>query len=102
MTNPLPALQGVLRRLLRRAPADPPRYGYSYSLYWTKVAREWDAARREAVAREVRALISRADFVANQAERRYSVPGVEGQHSGGSLVALDRVLAALSQYEERV
>jgi hypothetical protein len=94
-------LRRMMRALFRRTPADPPRYGYSYSLYWTKVAREWERTQREAVAGELRTLLNRTDFVANQAERRYRVQGVQGEHSGGSLVALDRVLRALSLYEEQ-
>jgi hypothetical protein len=101
MSNALHALRSTLHALFRRPPADPPRYGYSYSLYWTKVAREWDVPRREAVAVELSTLLARAEFVPNQAERRYRVQGVEGEHSGGSLVALDRVLRALLLYEEQ-
>lgn len=99
--NLLKRVRDALSGLRRPSRPDPPRYGFSYSLYWMKVAREWDPARREAVAHELRALLNRADFVANQAERRFTVPGVEGAHSGGSLVALDRVLQALSHYEEQ-
>ncbi len=101
-------MMNLLKRLRERlAPrqtstyGDPPRYGFSYSVYWMQVARTWDAEQRRRVAQELRALLNRPDFVANQSERRYHLPGVEGRHSGGSLVALDRVLQALSQHEEQ-
>lgn len=79
--------------------ADPPRYAYSYTVYWVKVAREWEPARRQAIAAELHSLLTRADFVANPAERRYTLPGLEGHYSGASLVTLSRVLQALSQEE---
>lgn len=97
-------LKRLRERIALRKPAvdsDPPRYGFSYSVYWLQVARTWDAQQRQRVAQEVHLLLSRPDFVANQSERRYSLPGVEGRHSGGSLIALDRVLQALSQHEGR-
>lgn len=95
-------LKRLRERLAPREPptyGDPPRYGFSYSVYWLQVARTWDAEQRRRVAQELHLLLSRPDFVANQSERRYHLPDLEGHHSGGSLVALDRVLQALSQYE---
>lgn len=80
---------------------DPPRYGFSYSVYWLQVARTWDAEQRRRVAQELHLLLSRPDFVANQSERRYHLPDLEGHHSGGSLVALAHMLRALSAYEEQ-
>lgn len=88
-----------LRNRLRgvRAPsADPSHYVYSYTVYWVKVAREWEPGWRRAVAEELRSLLTRADFVANPTERHYTLPGLEGHYSGASLVTLSRVLQALS------
>lgn len=78
---------------------DLPRYGFSYSVYWLQVARAWDTEQRQRVVQELYLLLSRPDFVANQSKRRYQLPGLEGRHSGGSLVALAHVLQALAAYE---
>ena len=78
--------------------SNAPRIEFSYTIYWMKLARQWDAARRAAVRDAVRQVLAQPGFEANAYERRYSVPGLDadGQaHSGASLVALKKVLAAL-------
>jgi hypothetical protein len=43
-----------------------------------------------------RGVVAEADFEPNAFERRYRVPGVEGEHSGASVLALASVLEALA------
>ncbi len=92
-------MREVLRRLLQRNAADEAdvhNAEFSYAVYWTKVAREWDADRRRRIHAVVKALVDRAEFVANEFERRYFTPEIDAEkHSGASLVALERVLASL-------
>jgi hypothetical protein len=94
-----------LRRLLRRAPAPsappapkppgPPRADFSYTIFWTKQVRAWDAVRRAAVSAALGPVLAQPDFEANAYARRYAVPGLDDQaHSGLSLIALRKVLAA--------
>ncbi len=73
------------------------RIDYSYTVFWTKNARLWDAAKREVVAQALAELIASADFDANFYQRAYALAGVEGAHSGASLLALQKVLQALSR-----
>jgi hypothetical protein len=107
------ALKGVFGnlisgRLLKTRPhptavGNAPRIEFSYTIYWTKLARHWDPARRAAVRESVRLVLAQPGFEANAYERRYSVPGLdaEGQaHSGASLTALEKVLAALAVEED--
>ena len=61
------------------------RVDYSYAVFWTKQARLWDAAQREAVAQRLAELMASTEFDANFYQRAYTVPGVEGAHSGASL-----------------
>ena len=82
-------------RTLPPAP-NPPRVDFSYTIYWTKTARRWDAARRAAMAAAVTAVMAQPGFEANDYERRYRVAGLDDlAHAGASLVALRKVLAAL-------
>ena len=78
------------------APApNPPRVDFSYTVYWTKTVRRWDAARRTAMAEAVMAVMAQPGFEANDYERRYRVADLdELAHAGASLVALRKVLAA--------
>ncbi|MBI3359915.1 MAG: AI-2E family transporter [Chloroflexi bacterium] len=77
------------------APLNAPRVDYSYRIFWTKAAREWDADRRRAIAEALAAVMTRPDFEPNDYERRYQVPGLdEPAHSGQSLIALATVLRA--------
>ena len=71
------------------------RVDYSYTVFWTKNARLWDAAKRETVAQHLAELIASADFDANFYQRTYRLAGVEGAHSGASWLALQKVLQAL-------
>ncbi|MGQ0605102.1 MAG: hypothetical protein ACT4QE_25775 [Anaerolineales bacterium] len=72
-----------------------PHIDFSYTVFWTKQARAWDAARRAAVREAVRAVMVGPDFLLNAYERRYIVPGLDAQqHSGASLAALEKVLQA--------
>jgi hypothetical protein len=96
-----------LRRLARRArrppsaaptprPPGPPRVDFSYTIYWTKQARAWDADRRASVLHALGPVLSQPDFEANLYARRFSVPGLdEHAHAGASLLALRKVLLAL-------
>ncbi len=71
------------------------RVDYSYAVFWTKQARLWDKPQREAVAQRLATLIHSPDFDANFYKRHYTLDGVEGSHSGASLLALQKVLQAL-------
>jgi len=94
-------LRSWVTRLWTRQPPAPmkpntPRVDFSYTVYWTKHARQWDAQRRAAVNATLQPILQQAQFEANAYERRYTVPGLDDQaHSGASLVALHKVLAAL-------
>ncbi len=84
-----------------KTPANLPRPEYSYTLYWTKTVRQWDPARRRAMAQAVRAQIAAAGFQPNEYLRRYTVPDLDGQaHSGLSLMALAKVIDAF-EHEDR-
>jgi hypothetical protein len=78
------------RRVAQREPID-----YSYTVFWTKNARLWDATTRSDVAARLSDLLKSPDFQANPFDRKYTLDGLEGAHSGASLIALQKVLAAL-------
>lgn len=78
------------QRVAQREPID-----YSYTVFWLKHARLWDAAIRSDVAARLSELLKAPDFQANPYDRNYTLDGVEGAHSGASLIALQKVLAAL-------
>ena len=102
MLRPLRNFWVNLRRRWQRpasapapAPLGPPRVDFSYTIYWTKQVRQWDAARRAAVAAALRPALAQPGFEANDYERRYRVSGLDDQaHAGASLLALDKVLRA--------
>jgi rhamnogalacturonyl hydrolase YesR len=73
------------------------RVAYSYTVFWTKTARLWDATKREAVAQQLAESIASADFDANFYQRTYTLIEVDGAHSGASLLALQKVLQALHE-----
>lgn len=79
------------QRVAGREPID-----YSYTVFWTKTARTWEAAKRSDVERQVERVLKSPGFQANSFDRKYSVDGVEGTHAGASLMALSKVLKALS------
>ncbi|HLF28279.1 MAG TPA: hypothetical protein VJG32_18260 [Anaerolineae bacterium] len=92
-------LRESLRRLLGKPTAQPlagpDRADYSYRVFWTKQAGRWDAERRRAVLATARAVAASDEFEPNLFERRYRIEGVDGEHSGASLLALIRVLEAV-------
>jgi hypothetical protein len=90
---------GPLPRPKRRVrPPGRPRVEFSYAVFWIKQARQWDAARRQAISAALRDVLSQPGFEANDYQRRYRVPGLDDQaHAGASLVALGQVLAALDK-----
>ena len=94
VTEPLTELQKIdaarERRVAAREPID-----YSYTIFWMKQARLWEADRRSAVAQRLEKLLKSPVFQANPYDRNYTLDGVEGAHSGASLKALAKVLAAL-------
>lgn len=76
-------------------PSNAPRVDFSYTIYWTKQARQWDADRRAAVHTALLQVLAQPGFEPNAYARRYTVPGLDEQaHSGASLIALKKVLAA--------
>ena len=80
----------------RRAPPGAPRVEFSYTIFWTKQARQWEAARRQAVAAALEAVLAQPGFEANDYQRRYRVAGLDDQgHAGASLLALKKVLEAM-------
>ena len=79
------------RRVSSREPID-----YSYTIFWTKTARLWSIDQRASVAQNLETLINSADFKANPFDRHYALDGVDGAHSGASLIALKKVLEALA------
>jgi len=79
------------RRVAQREPID-----YSYTVFWTKQARLWDAATRSDVATRLSDLLKSPEFKANLFDRKYTLDGLDGAHSGASLIALQKVLAALN------
>lgn len=72
-----------------------PRIDFSYTVFWTKQARQWPPERRAEVLAAVQTFLRQPDFQLNAYARRYAVPGLdEQQHSGASLAALEKVLTA--------
>ena len=91
------SIRESLRRLIqgeRQRPASE----FSYAIYWTKVARGWDAAKRLQALEGAERTLAGPDFAANEFARRYRVPEIDGSaHSGASLLALRKVLRALEE-----
>lgn len=72
-----------------------PRIDFSYTVYWTKQARQWPPERRAKILAAVQAIVRQPDFLLNAYARRYAVPGLDEQtHAGASLAALEKVLTA--------
>ncbi len=78
------------QRVAGREPID-----YSYTVFWTKTARLWAAPKRSDVEQRLNALLKSPEFQANPFDRKYTLDGLEGAHSGASLIALEKVLKAL-------
>ena len=72
------------------------RVDYSYTVFWTKNARLWDKPKRAEMLRRVNTLIQSPEFSANPYNRNYPLEGIDGSYSGASLLALQKVLEALS------
>ena len=69
---------------------------FSYTVYWLKIARAWDADQRRLIADRVLAITLSEDFLNNAFERKYTIEGFDdAAHSGASLLALHKVLEAL-------
>jgi hypothetical protein len=88
---------GPLPRPRRKpAPPGPPRVEFSYIIFWTNQARQWDTARRRSVADALAVVLGGPGFEANDYQRRYHVPGLDDQrHAGASLMALSKVLESM-------
>lgn len=98
MTSIRAAIQALLQRQPEPEGPDPE---YSYVIYWTKTARNWDPSRRAQVLLAAERLIGKPDFEANPFERRYREPEIDASaHSGESLLALRKVLRALDLPED--
>ncbi len=73
---------------------------YAYSIFWTKIAREWDTDRKALMAERVDALIASPEFQNNPLKRVYFIEDLdEFEHAGASLLALQKVLAAFRNLE---
>lgn len=90
------SLRESVRRLLKRTQeATPPDPEYSYTIYWTKSVRDWEAERRVSALEAVELLINQPEFSPTAFERQYHDPAIdESSHSGESLLALRKVLYA--------
>jgi hypothetical protein len=76
--------------------SNEPRVDFSYGVFWTKQAREWDSGRRAIILEAVQDLMRRPDFELNDYHRRYTLPALDSSgHAGRSLAALEKVLIAL-------
>ncbi len=82
-------------------PMTEQKIDFAYTVYWTKITRQWDPGRRRLIADRVSALIASPAFLNNAFERKFQVEGLdEAAHSGASLLALQKVLAASGQIVE--
>ncbi|GMR10531.1 MAG: hypothetical protein BMS9Abin28_1352 [Anaerolineae bacterium] len=90
------SLREAVRRLLSRTQqAAPPDPEYSYTIYWTKMVLDWDAAQRAGALSAVEHLMAQPDFAPTAFERRYQDARIDDtMHSGESLLALHKVLKA--------
>ncbi len=74
---------------------------FSFRIYWTKIAREWDLVRIRETQSRVKHITEHPDFQKNLIDRRYRVEGLDDlAHSGASLLALLDVLDALENSYE--
>ena len=89
-------IRAVWQRLLAPRPnLNAPRIEFSYTIYWTRQVRGWDAARRAAIMEALGPVLAQPGFEPNAYARRYPVLGLDDlAHSGASLLALKKVLAA--------
>lgn len=79
---------------------DPNQIEFSYTVFWMRQARQWNAERRASVRDSLKGVLAREDFLNNAFARTYTVPGLDDQaHAGASLLALRKVLDALDAHE---
>ncbi len=92
-------MREVVRRLLNRTQqAAPPDPEYSYTIYWTKMVRNWDDAQRAGALSAVEHLMEQPEFTPTAFERRYQDARIDDSlHSGESLLALHKVLKAFER-----
>ena len=77
-------------------PMTEQKIDFAYTVYWTKMAREWGGDRRKLVAGRVAALIASPEFLNNAFERKFQIGGPDDiAHSGASILALQKVLQAM-------
>ena len=90
------SLREAARRLLGRTQqAGPPDPEYSYTIYWTKMVRDWGDVQRAGARSAVEHLIEQPDFTPTAFERRYQDARIDdSMHSGESVLALQKVLRA--------
>lgn len=87
----------ALRRLIRPGRRESPSE-FSYTIYWTKVVRGWDDARRVQALESADRILRDPGFVPNEYSRRYRAPEFDGSdHSGASLLTLRKVLIAFRE-----
>lgn len=96
------SIRAAIEALLGRGPtADEADPAYSYTIYWTKTARQWDREKRRLALAAAERLIAGPDFSANLFARRYQALEIdESSHSGASMLALRKVLRALDDQPE--
>ncbi len=80
---------------------EPPRFAYSYSVFWLKTARAWPAQKRQAITAALQRVLGARDFVPTATAKRFTVDGLDEPYSGASLLALSKVLAALEAEDGR-
>lgn len=82
--------------------SDPRPSDYAYTLYWVRQLQDWDAERKAEIASSVEDVVTESSFRPNEFYRVYSVPGLDDSaHSGASLLALLKVLAAYERTESQ-
>jgi hypothetical protein len=79
------------QRVANREPIE-----YSYTVFWLKHARLWDASKRSGIEQRLEGLLKSPEFEVNPFDRNYALDGLDGAHSGASLTALHKVLVALN------
>jgi hypothetical protein len=96
-------LNNVLRRRRESVAAregGPPRFAYSYRVFWISAARAWSPPKRRAIAAALERTLSAPDFAPTVTEPRFAVAGLDRVHSGASLLALRDVLEGLGEDED--
>lgn len=97
------SLKEAIGRILRgqRSEPDLPDPNFDYRVFWTEQAMAWAPERQKIILAAIRTLKQQTDFSPAQSDRRYLVDGLsEERYSGGSLLALETVLAAILNEEK--